>query len=59
MSSPKGLFSRMHSGEGAVGPDPLIKHKAIGFLSNTGPDPQKNHNAIKPAFNVWPIMARP
>ena len=58
MSSPKGLFSRMHSGEGAVGPDPLKNHKAIGFLSNTGQDPLKNHNAIKPAFNAGPIIAR-
>ena len=26
--------------------------KNIGFLSNTGPDPLKNHKATKPAFNV-------
>ena len=26
-------------------------HKHKGFLSNTGPDPQKNHKATKPAFN--------
>ena len=26
--------------------------KNIGFLSNTGPDPLKNHKATKPAFNI-------
>ena len=31
---------------------PLENHKNIGFLSNTGPDPLKNHKATKPAFNV-------
>ena len=30
----------------------LENHKAKGFLSNTGPDPLKNHNATKPAFNM-------
>ena len=30
----------------------LKNHKNIGFLSNTGPDPLKNHKATKPAFNV-------
>ena len=30
----------------------LENHKAKGFLSNTGPDPLKNHNANKPAFNM-------
>ena len=29
---------------GTGGPDPPLKnHKNIGFLSNTGPDPLKNH----------------
>ena len=28
-----------------------------GFLSNTGPDPLKNHKATKPAFNVGPSSA--
>ena len=43
--------------EGGVagGSDPLPppkkkNHKAIGFLSSTGPDPLKNYKAIKPAF---------
>ena len=26
----------------------MKNHKAIGFLSNTGPDPMKNHKATKP-----------
>ena len=29
-----------------------------GFLSNTGPDPLKNHKASRPAFNVGPLSAR-
>ena len=37
---------------------PLENHKAIGFLSNTGPDPIKNHKATKPAFNVWSSSVR-
>ena len=36
---------------GTQGPDPSLKnHKAIGFLKNTGPDPN-------PAFNVGPSSA--
>ena len=31
-----------------------INYKAIGFHSNTGPDPLKNHKATKPAFKVRP-----
>ena len=44
---------------------PLKNHKNKGFLSNTGPDlsntgpdPIKNHKATKPAFNVCPSSAR-
>ena len=33
------------------GTDPLENHKAMGFLSNTGPDPLENRKATKPAFN--------
>ena len=45
--------------EGAGGADlPLENRKAIGFLSNTGPDPLENHTATKPAFNVGPLSAR-
>ena len=33
---------------------PLKNHKNIGFLSNTGLDPLKNHKATNPAFNVGP-----
>ena len=29
---------------------PLKNHKNIGFISNTGLDPLKNHKAIKPAL---------
>ena len=33
-------------------------HKNTGFLSNTGPDPLKNHKSTKPAFNVGSSSAR-
>ena len=32
----------------------LNNHKAIGFFSNTGPEPLKSHKATKPVFNVGP-----
>ena len=32
------------------------KSQNIGYLSNTGPDPLKNHKATKPAFNVVPSV---
>ena len=47
---------RIQRGDG--GPDPPEKSKNIGFLSNSGPDPLKNHNVPKPAFNVGPSLAR-
>ena len=34
----------------------LKNHKNIGFLSNTGPDPLKNHKATKPAFKTLPKL---
>ena len=37
---------------------PMENHKIIGFLSNTSPDPLKNHKVTKPAFNVGPSWAR-
>ena len=33
---------------------PSENHKKSGFLTNTGPDPLKNHEATKPEFNVGP-----
>ena len=41
-------------GGGTGGLDPPENHKNIGFLSNTSPDPLKNHKATPPAFNVGP-----
>ena len=32
-------------------------HKAVEFLSNTGPDPLNNHKATKLAFNAGPSSA--
>ena len=43
---------------GSGTPLPLKNYKNIGFLSNTGPDPLKNHKATKPAFNVRATSAR-
>ena len=37
---------------GTGGPNPPEKSQNIGFLSNTGLDPLKNHKATKPAFIV-------
>ena len=37
---------------------PLKNQENVGFLSNTGPYPLKNHKATKPAFNVGPSSAR-
>ena len=37
---------------------PLKNDKNIGSLSNTGPDPLKNHKATKPALNVVLSTAR-
>ena len=45
---------------GTEGPDPPPpkNHKNIGFLSNSGPDPLKNHKATEPAFNFGLSSAR-
>ena len=45
-------------GQGVRTPPPLKNHKNIGFLSNSGPDPPKNHEATEPAFNVKPLSER-
>ena len=39
-------------------PPPGKSQKNIEFLSNTGPDPLKNHKVTKPALNVGPSSAR-
>ena len=39
-------------------PSPLRNKKDMGFLSNTSPDPLKNHKATKPAFSVEPVSTR-
>ena len=44
-------------GDRGSGP-PLKNHKNIGFLSNAGPDPLKNLESIKPAFNFEHSSAR-
>ena len=52
-----GTWADPEGGKGSGPPPPPPKkknHKNIGFLSNTAPDPLKNHRATKPAFNVGP-----
>ena len=51
--------SMRRSRGGGGGSGHLLKnHKAIGFRSNTGPDPLKNQKKnTKPAFNVGPSSA--
>ena len=44
-------------GTEGLDPPPLKNHKNIGFLSNTGSDRLKNHEATKPVFNVGPSLA--
>ena len=46
----------MQRGQGVQ--TPLKSHNTIGFPSNTGPDPQKNHKVTKSAFNVGPSYVR-
>ena len=41
-------------GEGGLDPLRLKKHKSLEFLSNTGPDPLKNHKATKPEIISTP-----
>ena len=43
-------------GTGVLTP-PSKNHKIIGFLSNIGQDPLKNHKATKPVFNFVPSLA--
>ena len=45
--------ARIQRGGGGAG-----GHKNIGFSINTGPNPLKNHNATKPAFNFKSSSAR-
>ena len=51
-------IQRGGGGGGRGSGPPLEKHKNKRFLSNTGPDPLKNHKATKPAFKVGPSSAR-
>ena len=40
-------------GQGVRTPHPRLEnHKSIGILGNTGPDHRKNHEVIKPTFNL-------
>ena len=46
---------------GTGGPDPPPppeKSRKYRFLSNSSPNPLKNHKATKPTFNVGPSLAR-
>ena len=51
----------MRGSRGDRGSGPLLKnHKDIRFLSNTGPDPLKNHKAtnVQRSMFVGPSLAR-
>ena len=50
-------FTRGSRGRGRD-PYPLKNYQNIGFPSNAGPDPLKNHKAFKPALNVGLSSAR-
>ena len=55
----RGSRGKRRRGTGPPPPPRVIsKKKNKGFLSNTDPDPFKNHKATKPAFNVGPSSAR-
>ena len=46
-------------GDGDRGSAPQLKnHEAIWYLSNTGPDTMKNHQATKSTFNFGLSSAR-
>ena len=55
-----GLHGRIQrgGGGGTGGTGSPEKSQNKEFLSNTGPDPLKNHKASKPAFNIGPSSAR-
>ena len=44
-------------GTGGLDFPPPLKHKNIGLLHNSCPDPLKNHKATKPIFNAGPSSA--
>ena len=51
-------------GETGVHTRPPKNHKAVGFLSNTGPDPLKNRTTTKLALHSmlgdhWPASEKP
>ena len=47
--------ARIQRGTGGLA---LENHKALGFLSNIGPDPVEKYKASQPAFNVGPSLTR-
>ena len=50
--------ANLEEGQEVRTPSRFANHKALWFLSNTGPDRLKNHKATKPTFNVGPSSAR-
>ena len=55
-------YARIQGGNG-VGENgsrpPLENHKAIGFLSNTGPDPLENKKSYQASIQCWAIIGSP
>ena len=56
--NPRSSMGGSRRGAGDPDPPPTVNHKTIGFLSNTGPDPLKNHKVTKAAFIVGQSSAR-
>ena len=50
------IWDMRGSREEGQGPPPPEKLQNIGFLSNTGPVPLKNHKATNPAYNDGPLV---
>ena len=46
---------RIQRGGGTGPPAPLKNHESIGFSSNTGPDPLKNH-CYQDSIQCWAII---
>ena len=52
-----GVKACVDSEGGTGGPDPPLKnHKNIGFLSNTGPVPQKKSQSYLASIQCWAII---
>ena len=51
-------YGRIQRGDRGLDPPLPVKSQKLEFLSNTVPDPLKNHKATKPELNIGPPSAR-